>query len=128
MRLLVCSDPLDSIRANWVDILTSTRGKLLGTAQRWRWLSPLCGVRVRWLRRRQVASRYLHLFLSCNSPLHNRTRWCARCSKCCFVQLLLSAWLEPAQVCSVFGDDLYEDTTLLPIYRVLLGLPDPEDR
>jgi hypothetical protein len=40
----------------------------------------------------KVASRYLHLFLSCNAPLYGRTRWCARCSKCCFVQLLLSAW------------------------------------
>ena len=34
--------------------------------------------------------------------------------------------LHQAQVCSVFGDDLFEDNTLLPIYRSLLGLPDPQ--
>lgn len=34
--------------------------------------------------------------------------------------------MHPAQVCSVFGDDLFEDNTLLPIYRSLLGLPDPQ--
>ena len=34
--------------------------------------------------------------------------------------------LQPAQVCSVFGDDLFEDITLMPIYRSLLGLPDPD--
>ena len=45
----------------------------------------------------------------------------------CFVQLLLAANLPPSQVCAVFGDDLLEDEALLPIYRVLLGLPDPEN-
>ena len=74
-----------------------------------------------------VTPRYLHLFLSCNCPINMKTRWCAKCSKCCFVQLLLAAWLQPSQVCSVFGDDLFEDTALLPVYRVLLGLPDPAD-
>jgi hypothetical protein len=73
-----------------------------------------------------VAARYLHLFLSCNTPV-GRTRWCAACSKCCFVHLLLAARLEPCRVCAVFGDDLFESEKLLPIYRVLLGLPDPED-
>jgi hypothetical protein len=34
--------------------------------------------------------------------------------------------LQPGQVCSVFGDDLFEDITLMPIYRSLLGLPDPD--
>ena len=43
------------------------------------------------------------------------------------MQLLLAANLPPSQVCAVFGDDLLEDEALLPIYRVLLGLPDPED-
>ena len=74
-----------------------------------------------------VTARYLHLFLSCNGPIEMKSRWCAKCSKCCFVQLLLAAWLQPSQVCSVFGDDLFEDTALLPVYRALLGLPDPAD-
>ncbi len=73
-----------------------------------------------------VAARYLHLFLSCNQPV-GETRWCSKCSKCCFVQLLLAGNLEPSQVCAVFGDDLLEKEELLPIYRVLLGLPDPDD-
>lgn len=73
-----------------------------------------------------VAARYLHLFLSCNQPV-GETRWCSKCPKCCFVQLLLAGNLEPSQVCAVFGDDLLEKQELLPIYRVLLGLPDPDD-
>jgi len=40
--------------------------------------------------------QYLPLFISCNSI--DESRWCARCAKCAFVFLLLSAFLTPEQV------------------------------
>jgi hypothetical protein len=38
----------------------------------------------------------------CNEPVGSR--WCAKCPKCLFVVLLLSAFMEPCQVCSAMPD------------------------
>eukprot|EP00054_Salpingoeca_dolichothecata_P022036 m.142879 g.142879 ORF g.142879 m.142879 type:complete len:404 (+) comp24199_c0_seq1:435-1646(+) len=62
---------------------------------------------------------YLPCFFSCN--ISNTSRWCSECSKCCFVFVLLSAWLPPEQVWRVFGDNLFERPDLFRIFRSLLG-------
>ncbi|KAL6047836.1 UDP-N-acetyl-alpha-D-muramoyl-L-alanyl-L-glutamate epimerase [Balamuthia mandrillaris] len=68
----------------------------------------------------QSCQKYVPLFLSCNEPVDG-TRWCARCSKCCFVFILMSAFFEPYQVWSVFGDNLFEKKDLLPTFKALMG-------
>ena len=80
--------------------------------------------------REDAAERYLPLFLSCNTPqlTNTHSRWCASCPKCAFVFLLISAWLPPARCWGVFGDNLFETPTLVPVFRSLLGIAGEEAR
>eukprot|EP01034_Spumella_vulgaris_P022051 gene22051-28146_t len=63
------------------------------------------------------------LFLSCNSPLENGTAWCARCEKCAFMFLLLSAWLPSNTVVNtIFGGvNMLRDVTLTNTFMALIG-------
>jgi UDP-N-acetyl-alpha-D-muramoyl-L-alanyl-L-glutamate epimerase len=63
---------------------------------------------------------YHGIFMSCNEPI-DETRWCAKCDKCCFVFLLLSAFLPPVEVWAVFGENLFEKESLIPLFLRLLG-------
>lgn len=73
--------------------------------------------------------KYFQHFLSCNKGLKQATgstathaAWCGACAKCAFVYVLLSAFLEPQKVQTIFGKNLFEDTSLLPLFEELLGL------
>jgi len=50
-------------------------------------------------------SPFFSSFCSCNSYNGNdwASDWCCRCAKCLFVYILLSAWLPPESVQSIFG-------------------------
>lgn len=71
---------------------------------------------------------YLPLLTSCNrnwqilSKDSNRSRWCGGCPKCAFAFALFAAFLPKADVISMFGKDLFDDASLLPLYRELLGI------
>ncbi|HVW66814.1 MAG TPA: hypothetical protein VHA78_03725 [Candidatus Peribacteraceae bacterium] len=54
------------------------------------------------------------------SPLG--TLWCGQCPKCAFTFALLAAFLPRKDLVHTFGKDLFEDASLLPLYRELLGL------
>lgn len=88
-------------------------------------LQPLWEIDImkRFLREGSNSRRnYLHLFISCNFPLEKEgSRWCANCPKCCFVFLLLSAYLPPREVWAVFGDNLLERESLFVMFEELLG-------
>jgi hypothetical protein len=60
------------------------------------------------------------VYLSCNEPI-DHTRWCGTCEKCAFVFLLMSAFLPPPQVWSVFGDDLFQKDNLTHTFLSLVG-------
>lgn len=73
------------------------------------------------------------VFLSCNEASKG-TNWCRKCEKCCFIYLLLSAWLPPRAVDSIFQDRISIDQTsddtcislfgtesLLPVFMKLIG-------
>ncbi len=62
------------------------------------------------------------LFMSCNEPVGG-TQWCARCDKCAFMCLLLSAWLPATTVVhTVFqGVDMLADEALLRVFLPLIG-------
>ncbi len=69
---------------------------------------------------------YFSHFVSCNKGFskvkEGKTYWCGQCPKCAFVFALLSAFLPKENVLSIFGKNLFEDASLLGLYRELLGL------
>jgi hypothetical protein len=71
--------------------------------------------------------QYLDSFTSCNANWRivkekPKERWCGKCPKCAFAFALLAAYLPKGDMLRVFGKNLFEDATLLPLYRELLGL------
>ena len=68
--------------------------------------------------------RFHGIFLSCNEPVDD-TRWCAKCDKCCFVYLLMSAFLPQREVWSIFGENLFEKEALVPVFLRLVGEAGP---
>jgi hypothetical protein len=48
--------------------------------------------------------------------------WCKKCPKCAYVWLGLMAFCDSEAVDAVFGENLFDDPDLLPIFRQMLGL------
>ena len=78
--------------------------------------------------------KYFNVFSSCNrnfkinAPLRSdelrRGKWCGECAKCLFVFIMLSAFLSKEKVLEIFGKNLFEDESLLPLFQELLGIKD----
>jgi len=74
--------------------------------------------------------KYFKVFSSCNRNFKIlrsaqndiRSKWCGKCAKCLFVFTMLSAFLSKKEVLGIFGKNLFEDKTLLKIFKELLGL------
>ncbi len=70
--------------------------------------------------------QYFGMFTSCNRNFTQTkkpsTLWCGECSKCAFVFLLLSAFLEKNDLFSIFQKNLFSDNSLISVYQELLGL------
>lgn len=72
--------------------------------------------------------QYFSIFSSCNKNfaigggLKNGKLWCCDCPKCAFVFTMLSAFLPTTTVKNIFGENLLNKPSLVPIYRELLGL------
>jgi hypothetical protein len=49
-------------------------------------------------------------------------RWCGHCPKCAFAFALCAAFLPKQTVIDIFETNLFEDASLLPLYRELLGI------
>ena len=71
---------------------------------------------------------YFPVFSSCNNNFKviesNKTtsdRWCLQCPKCVFVFAILRPYITHEDVITIFGRDLYEDISLIPLYEELLG-------
>jgi hypothetical protein len=68
------------------------------------------------------------VFRSCNrsfaqDPTQRLDHWCGRCDKCCFIDLILSPYLEAAELRSIFvGHEPLDDPQLEEQFRTLLGL------
>ena len=75
--------------------------------------------------------KYFPYFSSCNKNFRiypseapsqrSEGRWCGQCPKCSFVFLLLSAFLEKSELINIFNKNLFEDKSLLPTFRDILG-------
>lgn len=72
--------------------------------------------------------RYFKVFSSCNKnfkinkPFDSaQGRWCGKCAKCLFVFISLAAFLSKKEVLDIFGKNLFEDESLLPLFEELIG-------
>lgn len=72
---------------------------------------------------------YFELFSSCNNNFKliesNKTtshRRCGICPKCAFVYTTLRPFISKEDTQTIFGQELYENSTLLPLYKNLLGI------
>lgn len=75
--------------------------------------------------------QYFKVFSSCNRNFKvlkqvqdDKGRWCGECPKCLFVFIMLSAFIPKKQVLDIFGENLLEDKSLLPLFEQLLGVRD----
>lgn len=79
----------------------------------------------------QIASYFARLkpyhsvFKSCNKGSHTNI-WCADCSKCLFVYLILSPFLTFDELTKIFGRDMANDENLIPTLNQLIGFETDE--
>lgn len=79
--------------------------------------------------------RYFKVFSSCNRNYKiallrqvpsgtwlRRSKWCGKCAKCLFVFICLSAFLAKEKVLAIFGKNLFEDKSLIPLFEELIGV------
>jgi hypothetical protein len=67
--------------------------------------------------------KYHAVFRSCN--VGSKTDiWCSNCPKCLFTYIILSPFLQPAALQSIFGRNLFENEELIPSLRELTGMAD----
>lgn len=64
---------------------------------------------------------YHKIFRSCNAGSKTDS-WCAHCPKCMFVYLILSPFLSREEVREIFGVDMLEDETMIPVMEQLVGI------
>ncbi len=71
--------------------------------------------------------QYFQHFSSCNRNFSSTrmnaagTRWCGECPKCAFVFALLAAFIDKSKLQEIFGANLFDKASLLPLYKELLG-------
>ncbi len=72
--------------------------------------------------------QYFPIVTSCNANWKilqsekSPERWCGKCPKCAFVFAMLAAFLPKATILEIFGKNFFEEPSLLPFYRQLLGM------
>lgn len=63
---------------------------------------------------------YHQVFRSCNVGSKENI-WCGQCPKCLFAYIILSPFLVPEKLDLIFGSNLYENKSLLPVFDELIG-------
>ncbi len=64
--------------------------------------------------------KYHSVFRSCNVG-SKEDKWCCNCSKCLFVYIILSPFLSLEHLAKVFGSDMLNNESLIPIFDQLIG-------
>jgi len=90
---------------------------------------------LRWMYEIKIAKlfsqyqQYFDTFSSCNNNFKiiesNKTtdhRRCGVCPKCAFVYVTLRPFLNDNETQNIFGQELYDNKELLPLYKELLGI------
>lgn len=66
--------------------------------------------------------KYHSVFKSCNvGSKSEEWKWCCNCPKCLFAYTILSPYLYPDKLRSIFGEDLFEKESLLKTFLELTG-------
>jgi len=66
--------------------------------------------------------KYHNIFRSCNINSKNKgTNWCCNCSKCLFVFIILSPFIEIEKLITIFGNNMLNDKNMLEEFKELLG-------
>ena len=72
--------------------------------------------------------QYFGTFLSCNEAHKTQSgkvrptgKWCGACSKCLFVFAALYPFVEKQKLINIFGKNLFEDGSLIPLMEELVG-------
>ena len=66
-------------------------------------------------------TQYHDVFRSCNVG-SKQDIWCGHCAKCLFAYIILSPFVEPSRLDTIFGKPMLDDTTLRHELRQLLGM------
>jgi UDP-N-acetyl-alpha-D-muramoyl-L-alanyl-L-glutamate epimerase len=87
-----------------------------------------------WVAQRFAELKEFHgVFRSCNRAFHQNaaerlSEWCGTCDKCCFIDLILSPFMDATSLRSIFnGHEPLDDPQLEDRFTTLLGLS-PEAR
>jgi len=64
---------------------------------------------------------YHPVFRSCNAGSKNDI-WCAACSKCLFVYIILAPFLSEEKMINIFGKNILDDVSLIPTFEQLIGV------
>ncbi len=66
-------------------------------------------------------TRYHRVFKSCNAGSKTDS-WCGACAKCLFTWIILSPFIKEDQLVAIFGKNLFEDMSLIPLFDQLTGM------
>lgn len=83
-------------------------------------LRPLCELQIAKLFSEKCQA-YFPIFKSCNAGSKENI-WCASCSKCLFVYLILSPFIQENSLIEIFSKNLADDETMLSDFSRLIGL------
>ena len=81
-------------------------------------LRPLCELQIALLFAR--TERYFDIFRSCNVG-SKQDIWCGHCAKCLFAYIILSPFIAPDRLAAIFGRNLLDDGSMLPLLQELAG-------
>lgn len=65
--------------------------------------------------------KYHSIFRSCNKG-SKKDIWCANCSKCLFVSLILSPFLSVTEISEIIGKNMFDDMEMLETFKKLIGI------
>ena len=64
--------------------------------------------------------KYHPVFRSCNAG-SKEDIWCGRCAKCLFAYIILSPFIPPQQLDTIFGKNMLDDPAMLQFFNELTG-------
>ncbi len=65
-------------------------------------------------------TQYHNVFKSCNAGSKTDV-WCCNCPKCLFAYIILSPFISPTKMIEIFGENLFEKSSMLPFLSELTG-------
>ena len=81
-------------------------------------LRPLSELQIAMLFARH--DKYFGVFKSCNAG-SKQDIWCGRCAKCLFAYIILSPFIEPERLNTIFGKSMLDDCELRGYFEELTG-------